>query len=59
MKDTILVNGKRVGKLLLEISVRELHNNMMQLVADGVLACVRNAFDKVIVGDGSLRKIIN
>ena len=57
-KDTLLINGQRVGKLLLEISVRELHNNMIEDVDKGGLSCVRNADGKVLVSDTSFRKII-
>ena len=48
----------QVGKLLLEIPVRELHNKMVSDVIDGGLANARNSNWKVIVSDTTLRRII-
>ena len=56
--DTLLINGVRKEKLLLEISVHELHNSMIQSVADGGLAKAQNSDGKVIVSDSSLRLIL-
>jgi hypothetical protein len=48
----------RVGKLLLDILVRELHNKMVSDVIDGGLANARNSNGKVTVSDTTLRRII-
>jgi hypothetical protein len=48
----------QVGKLLLDISVRELHNKMVSDVIDGGLANARNLNGKVTVSDTTLRRII-
>ena len=57
-KDTL--QRERVGKLLLEISVRELHNDLIELPPDqggkgGGLACARGSDGKIIISDTSLR----
>ena len=58
MRDTLKINGVRVGKLLLEVPVRELHNSMIAPVDEGGLACVRNEANEVTVGDSSLRSCL-
>jgi hypothetical protein len=63
-KDTLLVLNKetgekeRVGKLLLEISVRELHNWLVGPVEDGGLASARDANGKVLISDTALRYLL-
>jgi hypothetical protein len=63
-KDTLLVLSKEtgekegVGKLLLEISVRELHNSLIGLVEDGGLASARDANGKVLTSDTALRYML-
>jgi hypothetical protein len=57
-RDTLLVNGVRVGKLLREVSIRELHNHMVRPVNEGGLASARNSVGKIIVSDKSLRRIL-
>jgi hypothetical protein len=63
-KDTILVlnkeNGEkdRVGKLLLEIYVRELHNSLIGPVEDGGLASARDANGIVLISDTALRFLL-
>ena len=64
--DTLLVkneeNGKkeRVGKLLLEIDIRELHNNMIAPPPPdgGGLAEARDAAGKIIISDTALRYLL-
>ena len=67
--DTLFVlneeTGKkeRVGKLLLEISVRELHNNLIALPVDaggpgGGLAEARDDAGKIIISDTALRYLL-
>lgn len=62
--DTLLVKVKgqqekqRVGKLLLEIPLRELHSLMVSSLEDGGLPEVRDADNKIIVSDTMLRCII-
>jgi len=58
MRDTLIINGERVGKLLLEIPVRELHNCMIKPAEEGGLPCVRDTSNKVLVSDTSLRSIL-
>ena len=55
-----LENGEkeRVGKLLLQTSVRELHNNLIDTVANGGLACARNAEGKVVISDMALHYLL-
>jgi hypothetical protein len=61
--DTLLVlneeSGKkeRVGKLLIEISVRELHNDLISPASDGGLAAAR-VDGKVIISDTALRYLL-
>jgi hypothetical protein len=60
-RDTLLIKDPetrkklRTGKILLEVSVRELHNDLLDLPANGGLDCVRNAEGKVIIRDTALR----
>mgnify|MGYP000040289675 CR=1 FL=1 len=62
--DTILVKleghdeKQRVGKLLLEISVRELHCLMVAKAEVGGLAVARDDSERIIISDSMLRKII-
>ncbi len=56
-KDALLVlnsetrEKERVGKLLLEISVCELHNSLIGKEEDGGLACTKNANGNVVISD--------
>jgi hypothetical protein len=45
---------KEVGKLLLKIPVRELHNNMMLPLNQGRFAGAWDEFNKVIISDTAL-----
>jgi hypothetical protein len=63
-RDTLLIKdpetGKKVrtGKILLEVSVREFHNNLLDLPANGGLDCARNAEGKVLISDTALRYLL-
>jgi hypothetical protein len=62
-KDTLLVRNKegikeRVSKLLLEIPVRELHNDLILPPKDGGLAVARDVSGNVIISDTSLRRLL-
>lgn len=62
--DTILVpvsgqvEKQRVGKLLLEIPIRELHNMMICTQEEGGLPEARDVNNKVIISDTMLRNIL-
>jgi hypothetical protein len=61
--DALLVKGDdgvkpRVGKLLLEIPVRELHNEMVAPVAEGGLACARTPSGVIRTSDTKLRQLL-
>ena len=65
--DTLLVRNaetgkkERVGKLLLEISVRELHNDLISTATGGLvdgLPEARDAKGKVVISDTSLRYLL-
>ena len=58
MRDTLIINGERVGKLLLEIPVRELHNSIIKPAEEGGLPCVRDASNRVLVSDTSFCSIL-
>jgi hypothetical protein len=63
-RDTLLVKNKvtgekeRVGKLLLEIPVRELHNDMLLPVNKGGFAGAFDENGSVIISDTTLRKLL-
>ena len=68
-KETLLVRDEetkdlvRVGKLLLEITVRELHNDLIELPVEqggsgGGLAEARDDKGKIIISDTSLRYLL-
>ena len=64
VKDTILVRDKltgkknqRVGKYLIQISIRELHNDLIKSKSEGGLNEVWNE-NKLLVSDTGLRYII-
>ena len=42
---------ERVGKLLLQISVHELHRNLIDTVQNGSLECARNAERKFVISN--------
>jgi hypothetical protein len=48
----------RVGKLLCEFSIRELHNSIVGSVEEGGLEDARNSEGKVVISDTALRRII-
>jgi hypothetical protein len=62
--DTLLIVNQetgimiRVPKLLIEISVRELHNDLLELPESGGLAEARDAEGKVIISDSVLRCLL-
>ena len=62
--ETLLINDpetskkNRVAKLLLEIPVRELHNNLVAPVEEGGLAESRDATGSIIISDTNLRVLI-
>jgi hypothetical protein len=49
---------KRVGKLLLEISVRELHNDLVDTPENGGLAEARDESGNVLISDTALRYLL-
>jgi hypothetical protein len=58
IKDAEAPGGrKRVGKLLLEISVRELHNDLVDTPESGGLAEARDESGKILIGDTALRYV--
>jgi hypothetical protein len=63
-KDALLVlnsetrEKEQVGKLLLEIYVRELHNSLIGKEEDGGLACARDANGNVAISDTALRYLL-
>ena len=56
--DTLQINGRKTPKLLREVSMRELHNDMVESVEDGGLECALDSDGKSRIGDSSLRKIL-
>jgi hypothetical protein len=62
--DTLLIRNRetgvitRVPKLLIEISIRELHNDLIELPESGGLAEARDAEGKVIISDSMLRCLL-
>ena len=63
--DTLLVKipgstlpKRRIGKLLLEIPVRDLHNHLVSPLEEGGLPQSRNEDGIVMVSDTALRRII-
>jgi hypothetical protein len=63
-QDTLLVKNPSTGlkewrgKLLLEIPVRELHNDMLLPISEGGLAGVRDEDGKIIILDTTLRNLL-
>ena len=62
-KDTLLVRNsegikERVSKLLLEIPIRELHNDLILPPREGGLADARDDSGNVIISDMSLRRLL-
>jgi hypothetical protein len=63
-QDTLLVNNpstglkEQRGKLLLEIPVRELHNDMLLPISEGCFAGVRDMDGKIIKLDTTLRNLL-
>lgn len=63
-RDTLLVklpganSKRRVGKLLLEIPVRELHNQLVSPQSEGGLPSARDAEGEILVSDSTLRNIM-
>jgi hypothetical protein len=63
-RDTLLVENpstglkERRGKLLLEIPVCELHNDMLQPLNKGGFAGIRDADGNIIISDTTLRKLL-
>jgi hypothetical protein len=63
--DTLLIfdettgkKTKRVGKLLLQIPVRELHNDLVAAAEKGELPGVLDANGRITISDTSLRNIL-
>jgi len=62
--DTLLIDYRntgvttRVPKLLIEISIRDLHNDLLELPESGGLAEARDAEGKVIISDSVLRCLL-
>ena len=46
-----------VPKLLLRVSVRELHNNLVRSTKDGGLKEARDEYDNIIISDSTLRSL--
>ena len=46
-----------VPKLLLQVSVRELHNNLVSATKDGGLKEARDEDDNIIISDSKLRSL--
>ena len=63
-RDTLLVKNpltglkERTGKLLLEIPVRELHNDMLLPTIEGGFAGARDEDGKIIISDTTLRNLL-
>ena len=63
--DTVLVKNsesgqkERVPKLLLQVPVRELHNDLLMPANQGGLACARDIDGKVLISDTSLQKLLS
>ena len=63
-RDTLLVENpltglkERRGKLLLEIPVRELHNDMLLPINEGGFAGIREANGQIIISDTTLRRLL-
>ena len=47
-----------VPKLLLQVSVRELHNSLVSDPNDGVLKDSRDEYGKIIISDSTLRSLL-
>ena len=47
-----------IPKLLLYVSVRELHNNLVSDPNDGVLKDARDEYDNIIICDSKLRSLL-
>ena len=47
-----------VPKLLLQVSVRELHNSLVSDPTDGGLKDARDEDDKIIIGNSTLRSLL-
>jgi hypothetical protein len=58
VKDPLTGLKERRGKLLLEIPVRELHNDMLLPINKGGFSGVRDDDGKVIISDTTLRKLL-
>jgi hypothetical protein len=58
IKDPETGRKVRTGKILLEVSVRELHNDLLDLPANGGLDCARSAEGKVLISDTALRYLL-
>jgi hypothetical protein len=58
IKDPVTSEKSRVAKLLLEIPVRELHNNLLAPVQEGGLAESRDSAGAILISDTNLRIII-
>ena len=54
VNDTLLVNGERVPKLLLEMSITRLHAKLAMSKVDGIL----DENKVMMVGESSLRNIL-
>ena len=47
-----------VPKLLLHVSVRELHNNLVSYTKDGGLKEARDEYDHILISDSTLRSLM-
>ena len=47
-----------VPKLLLHVSVRKIHNNLVSNTIDGVLKEARDEDDNIIISDSTLRSLL-
>ena len=47
-----------VPKILLQVSVRELHNSLLSDPNYGGLKDARNEYDKIIISDSTLRSLL-
>jgi hypothetical protein len=63
-RDTLFIKDpetgvkKRTGKLLLEILVQELHNNLLEPSVNGGLGCARSPTGEVLISDTALRYLL-
>jgi hypothetical protein len=56
--DTLQINGQEEPKLLREIPIREMHNDLLKSQEDGGLECALDAAGKPTISDSQFRKLL-